>query len=526
LLLHEEHTWGTFESVANPFSLFSQAHWNATARFAYESETQARELMREGLESLVAALPSSEEPALVVVNPSSTPRSDTVLFRTPNGVLAAFVADVPPLAARALSWPEVEAGLVSPNELERGIEQGTDIFGQIEPPGQLERSPDATAADVTTLENSYYLIEVDPETASIVRLYDKELQREWVDANALTGIGGVVCEEADREDDHPAATTNRRHFHPDQPGPRFVRTPASGGATVRVERRPFGTTLVMEASAPYLPYIATYVTLYDTAKMVDVTVRLRKEENYNIEGVYVLFPFALERPGFLLETANAVYRAEEEQLSGSCRDWYSVQHGVGASSGDGAASVLWATRECPMLQLGGFHTGEWSTRLQARSGHIYSWLMNNLYFTNFKAAQSGQMVFHYRFTTQEGATTRADARAWGEAFAMPMHARLAPVQPGTYRWLDVQPETVSVQVLKSAFDGEGTAIRLKETAGEATTVTLTWHGTAPIKLSHLDLLELQPGEPVEGHANSFRFSLGAHELATLRLEQLWGTTNH
>ncbi|HEX8217800.1 MAG TPA: hypothetical protein VF914_01160 [Chloroflexia bacterium] len=523
LLLFEEHTWGTFESIASPYSHFSQAHWNASARFGFEAETEARELMREGIERLVAALPPGDGPALVVANPSSTPRSDKVLFRTPEGVRAAFVGDVPPMGARVLAWSEVEAGMLPPNELERGREQGIDIFGQMEPPGKLEATGSDAPPESTRLENSYYLIEVDPETASIVRLYDKELQREWVDASGLTGIGGVVYEEADRQDSHPAVSANRRHFHPEQPGPRFVRTAASGGRVVRVERRPFCTTLVMEASAPYLPYIATHVTIYDSVKMVDVTVRLRKDENFGIEGVYVLFPFALERPQFLLETANAVYRAEEEQLPNSCRDWYSVQHGAGVTSGDGTASVLWATRECPMLQLGGFHTGEWATRLDAPQGHIYSWLMNNLYFTNFKAAQSGQATFSYRFTTSPGAATPEAARAWGEAFALPMPARLAPLRPGTYRWLDVEPDTVSVQVLKQASEDapEATIIRLKETAGKATPVTLTWHGASPARLSRIDLLETQAGVPIEGDGRTFTLSMGAHKLDTLRLD--WST---
>jgi hypothetical protein len=483
LLLFEEHTWGTFESVASPFSHFSQAHWNASARFAFEAETEARELMREGIERLVAALPPGNGPALVVANPSASPRSDKVLVRTPQGVRAAFVSDVPPLGARVLAWSEVEAGMLPANELERGIEQGIDIFGQIEPPGMSAPTGGDVTVEAARLENSYYLIEVDPETASIVRLYDKALQREWVDASALTGMGGVVYE---------------------------------------VERRPFSTTLVMEASAPYLPYIATHITIYDSVKMVDVTVRLRKEENYGMEGVYVLFPFALERPRFLLETANAVYQAEKEQLPNSCRDWYSVQHGTGVTSGDGSASVLWATRECPMVQLGGFHTGEWATGLQAPRGHIYSWLMNNLYFTNFKAAQSGQATFSFRFATTGGAATRSDVRAWGEAFALPMPARLAPVQPGTYRWLDVEPDTVPVQVLKQASD-EGdvpgaTIIRLKETAGKTTPVTLTWLGASPIRLSVVDLLESQPGTPLEGDGKTFRLELAAHKLATLRLD--------
>jgi hypothetical protein len=234
-----------------------------------------------------------------------------------------------------------------------------------------------------------------------------------------------------------------------------------------------------------------------------------------MEGVYVLFPFALNSASFWLETANAVFQAGEEQLPSSCHDWYSIQHGMAVS--DEENTVLWASREAPLVQLGEFSTGKWQRDFGQRCGHIYSWLMNNLYFTNFKAAQGGRMQFGYRFTTKMGASSIDEIRAYGEAFANPPMGRLARLQEGVYEWLRIEPETVQVQVMKPAIDDESAFIlRLKETAGKATKTKIFWKHPRSVRFFRSDLLELEIGQGLNEEDGAFILEIGAHELVTLR----------
>ena len=345
-------------------------------------------------------------------------------------------------------------------------------------------------------------------------LYDKALGREWVDRSAGEGIGAVIYEEADLNDPHPAIHVARRHFSPATPGPRFVRAVASGTGALYARRTAVGTTVTMEAQAPYLPLVRTSITLYDRLKCVDVSVLLDKHENFQMEGVYVAFPFAVANPTFLMETANAVYRACDEQLPNTCRDWYSVQHSVGMT--DGQASVLWATRQAPLVQLGEIRTGRWDPEYVPTRGHLYAWLMNNLYFTNFKAAQSGRMAFDFRLGTADGPISARAVREWGDSFAFPLIALTTGAAVGEYRWLDVEPRNVQVQVLKPPTGDDGyVTLRLKETAGEATTVTVTWLGQSAVELTRIDLLEAGAGEPVQGDGKTFSLPVGAHALVTL-----------
>jgi hypothetical protein len=494
LLLFEEHTWGSFDSVTRPHSLFARAHWNGKAQFAYDAAGESRALVRESIERLLADLPEGDVPALALLNPLSVPRTDVAVVGTVEGDVQVLANDVPPLGVKVVPWAGPE--------------------GSPQPPP----APLGEPTTATTFENEHYRIEIDPAGASIVSLYDKALGREWADAGANLGIGAVIYEEADPSDPHPAIHEDRRHFSPVTPGPRFVRTVASGTGEVYARRTSAATTVTMEAQAPYLPLVRTSVTLYDGLKCVDVSVLLDKQENFDMEGVYVAFPFAVGSPTFLIETANAVYRACEEQLPNTCRDWYSVQHAVGIT--DGKTGVLWASRQAPLVQLGEIRTGRWDPGYVPSKGHLYAWLMNNLYFTNFKAAQGGRMTFDFRLGTVGSPPGARAVREWGDTFAFPLVALTTGAAVGEYRRLDVQPGNVQVQVLKPSGGDGYVTLRLKETAGEAASATITWLGDGTVELARTDLLEAGEAQPVEGDGKTFTVPVGAYSLVTLRMRVL------
>jgi Glycosyl hydrolases family 38 N-terminal domain len=493
LLLFEEHTWGSFDSVTRPHNLFAQAHWNGKAAFAYEAAGEARALSREAAERLVSALPPDEVPALVVMNPLPTKRDEVVYVGTVEGEVPVLVRDIPPLGVKVLPWTGPE------------------------PSTQPPPNPLGEPTDDIRFENDHFALEVDPATASISRLYDKRVGREWIDSAAPAGLGAVIYEEVDPQDPHPAVRVDRRNFSPAHPGPRFVRTVASGRGEPYVSRTPHCTMVTLAAEAPYLPLVRTSVTLYDDLPYIDIRVQLDKRENYAMEGVYVAFPFNVANPDFLVETANAVYHAGSEQLPNTCHAWYSVQHAVGITNGD--AGILWGTRQAPLVQFGDITTGRWDTSHVPSSGHLYAWLMNNLYFTNFKAAQGGQSTFDFRIGTSTTAVSCADVRAWGEAFAHAPVTLIDRVKSGTYRWVDVQPDNVSVQVLSLASDSyEGMLVRLKETAGKATSVRLTLPGFTRATIGRAGGSGSADGDSQRTllpEGDVFIFDIGPHQLVSV-----------
>jgi hypothetical protein len=171
--------------------------------------------------------------------------------------------------------------------------------------------------------------------------------------------------------------------------------------------------------------------------------------------------------------------------------------------------------------------------LDAKHGHLYAWLMNNLYFTNFKAAQGGRTEFNFRLATQTGDLTTAQVQQWGDAFGTMPLARIAPLAIGDYQWLTVEPATVTVQAMQPSLrDADAFTLRLKETSGQATEVMITWKQAGKAFMATTDFLESDAPIPLERTTSadgdspsftSFKVRIAAHQLLTLvmKMEQVF-----
>jgi hypothetical protein len=84
-------------------------------------------------------------------------------------------------------------------------------------------------------------------------------------------------------------------------------------------------------------------------------------------------------------------------LPGACHDWFTVQHFVEVEDGD--AAVAWATPDAPLACFQDLNRGKWQTSLPWTNGHIYAYVMNNYWFTNYLAGQGGEFVFRFAITS-------------------------------------------------------------------------------------------------------------------------------
>ena len=483
LLLFEEHTWGADESVSRPESTFTHSHWNAQASFAYAAYDHGREICVEAIERLTGAISDDIGRSLAVFNPSRERRSEPMIVND-EGVDIQFVArDLPGLSLTVLDFPT--ATMV---QRESGTVLDTDAFR----------------------------VEVNPAAGGVTSLIDKRLGWELVDQDAPEPFAAVIYEDVPGDRGPQSAPFDRRQFGPDHPAPDFVRAVGRGTSIPTIEHGADWSAISWETRARTLPRIRTRLCFYEGLDFFDVSIELSKEAHYASEGVYVAFPFALARPTYWLETAGAVYRAGTDQLPDTCRDWYSIQHGMGVT--DGERSVLFATAEAPLVQLGAIHTGQWARELDAPVGHVYSWLMNNLYFTNFKASQHGNMRFAYRVSPRSGAVGPADVHTWGECAALAVvQQRLSRRDSGTTTWLAVDSPDVICQALTPEAAGRSARLRLQSTSDVAHIVTVRWSGATPISVWQCDAFGNRQRE-LAGDGRIFRLNVGAHDLVTLALQ--------
>lgn len=463
LLLFGEHTWGAWESFSKPHSTYTHSHWNAKAGFAYDAYDIARDVAVEGLFRLVHAAPDRDgrrpdaEDTVIVLNPTARTRTEPVAVEIDGRSERVVVCDVP-------GFGVARAPIPSPL--------------QVRGPGRR-------------IGTTRYEADVDPARGGVVSLIHRPTRRQLVDPDASWGLGSVVSERMPAGSTHPMVQDPKR-FRPEDPGPAFERNAATSGTEPQITEGPDHVAITWRTTAPTMPDIEATLRLYADLDIVDVEVTITKDEVLAPESIFVAFPFAAREPRFLLETAGAVYTAEDEQLPDTSKDWYSIQHAIGIDGADGG--ILWGSYDAPLVQLGGIHTGRWARSLDAASGHVNSWVMNNLHFTNFRASQGGTQSFRYRFAARPDGVHRPEVRLFGRDVLAPLVARQ---HRAGGRWrgsagLLVSPGDETLVDVRPTGDDQAVRVRLRPLSPAAVTVELGWAGPSPVDVVSIEVQTADP----------------------------------
>jgi hypothetical protein len=237
--------------------------------------------------------------------------------------------------------------------------------------------------------------------------------------------------------------------------------------------------LAVEAKAAKFPKINLRVRLYNGLKRIDLRCELEKEEALSKEAVYIAFPFAFDpgAGGLWLEYPDAITEPLKDQHSSACRDWYAVQRWLAAS--DGKATAVLAPLDSPLVTLGGMTASTWPRQLSLKRAHIFAYVMNNYWHTNYKASQGGRQVFRFSLTSSRGGFIKQDAVARGwEMYSRPVAQTgggpVKPVLSGAANSLvAVEPASLPLMALKQAEDGSAFIFRVCDFSGAGGDLKLT-----------------------------------------------------
>ena len=563
MLLYDEHTWGQ----AHPIGPAQEANWSEKANFAYRATALAHDTLSKSLNRIVDRIELAEEGYhIVVFNPLSWRRTDLVRvpLREPapcgrpmylrRGERPAFVSgsaigrDIvhPPLelVEKPFDLIDLDTGRKVPYQMVRLGDPHAPApwaaeryaLGKVDPahlveiafvaedvpplgyktyrivPARVEEDF-ATSVKVgdTTVENQFFKISLDPETGAIVSIYDKELEREVVDGDALHKLNQFV----------PRWAESGKEESPE-------RSEITGG-----QLGPVYGSLIVRGNGAGCPMRVQEVVLYDRIKRIDVANRLLKDSTPLLE-IYFAFPFKVENPRFRFEGSCSVIEPLKDQFPGSNTDTYAVQHWVEVRGG--GYGIIWTSLDAPVAEFGGLWPGyvsqahhgvtppgyghEFLKPGEFKKGHIYSYVIDNNFRTNFQPVQVGDVLFRYCFTVH-GGDLRARDFGWGAANPLipvcmegPKGGRL----PASGNFCEVDEPNVMLLALKRAEDGDGIIARLVETEGRKTTVRL--------RLPFVDISQANLTNLVEENQGSLKVSDGivqvpieAFGIATVRVKE-------
>jgi len=278
------------------------------------------------------------------------------------------------------------------------------------------------------------------------------------------------------------------------------------------EAGPLVASLTVECDAPGCRKLTREVRVVEGLDRVEITNVVDKEAIRTNEGVHFAFPFRVPEGVMRMDLPWAVARPETDQIPGSCKNWFTVQRWIDTSNDQ--YGVTWATVDGPLVEVGAI-TAEtpWIEKLEPAQT-LYSYVMNNYWFTNYKADQEGPTTFRYALRPHAGGHDAVEAARFGIEESQPLVAvACSPETPEVIpSRLTLDTPDVIVGALKPSRDGRALIVRLFGAGGKATPVTLTWREPKPEAVFLSDLSE-KPGTAVQGP-----IEVPAHGLVTLRAE--------
>ncbi|MCA9231654.1 MAG: hypothetical protein KDA57_13465 [Planctomycetales bacterium] len=516
VLFYDEHTWGAFNSISQPDRADVLRQWEVKQSYSERANLDARNLLSRSLNRLCQQI-QVDDNTIFAFNWQNRVRSEPLVVELGTGSYLVDLTTNEPVETDLLfekeGWKKVRflAKDIPPLGY-RGY-----AIRLFDPP---QDSPQNTSHDSSwTIENNHYRLTIDDKTGGVKSLIDIAAARDLVDQTSKYRLNQYLYVSGGKD-------SLIKDLHFGSPPAELEIDRAGQGRVVENVDTPLGQRIVVETTAKNTPSIRSEYLLYDHIKRIDIVNTVQKVATREKEAVYFAFPWAAESPSFEYQIQNGWVRPNQDQLPGACREWFALQNLVHVQ--DNGFSIAWSSRDAPLFTLSDINRGRWLNHLDFSNGHLFSYVMNNYWYVNYKATQDGEFVFRYSITSgtslsrEQLAAFDSDTRT--PVFAYPYLSSFSAsvangdrrLQASSASLLDLDAPNLQVVTLKAAEDGQGYILRLLETAG------LRGNATLRSPLFHILEAQLCNGvevnqKPIEVTANSAQIPYQPHRYITVRL---------
>lgn len=527
VMFYDEHTWGAHNSIAQPEREFVTRQWEIKENYATRANLDARNLQARAMNRLCQQI-AVDGSSIIAFNWQSSPRTEPLEVEIDGNQHLVELASGKPMPLDVVFQKDGYRRVRFLAEDVPGFGYKTYAIRHGDSPMKNEKVPGET------IESPFYRVTIDPQTGAIKSLFDKTENRELADAKALYGLNQYL---------YVSGGENSRllnHEFGTAPADVKIDSPTQAKIVENV-KLPYGQRIVIETQAKNTPKVLSEYIVYEKLKRVDIVNTVDKVETRAKEAVYFAFPFLAggnpEDQSVAASTASKIkmeyqiqngwVRPNEDQMPGACREWFTPQNLVHVS--DENFSIAWATPHAPLACFTDINRGKWPKFLKIANGHVYSYVMNNYWFTNYRATQNGRFAFRYSITSGRNLTRedlgRFDADTRSPVVAYPFlssfSAHIAqadrpwPAAVGSFLKLNVP--NLQLVTMKQAEDGNGFIVRLREVAGKKGEAELVFPALT-LKEAHLcNGVEVDQNKlPVAG--NEVKLPFGENRFITIRIK--------
>ncbi|MGQ9515305.1 MAG: glycoside hydrolase family 38 C-terminal domain-containing protein [Thermoproteota archaeon] len=377
-----------------------------------------------------------------------------------------------------------------------------------------KREKFVTSIKVTnnTLENRFYKITIDEKTGTITSIFDKELNKEIVDRKAAHSFNQLIVR---------TVIDGKQHI-------------ANVSSIERGEAGPVFGSIVLKGNGLGCPQITQEIIVYEDLKRIDVANRLLKDSTPMLE-MYFSFPFDVDDPNVKFEASGSLITPLVDQIPGSNTDYYPVQHWANVSNKD--LGITLSSIEAHLLEFGGLWYGylsgahhgvtypgychEFLKPGDIKKGHMYSYVMNTNFRTNFQPIQVSDMLFRYSLTSHkgdwiDGRSVQFGWEAQNPLIAVYIKGKQKGLLPKSKSFCRIDKQNIVLLNMKVAENGDGIILRIMEMEGADTQFMIT--------LSFIEISDAYLTNPVEENErilkhnrNSIIAEVKAFSIATIRV---------
>jgi len=405
-IFFDEHTCGADESIDRPFSENSTRQWLQKGAYAWEALKKVTLLNEEALARLQGFMKKADFPLIYVVNSMGWERS---------GAVELFIDfQVLPLHQQ-FKITDISTGKAITAQVVRERREGA--YWILDVPNvpalgykalkiEVTNKPEEKVkenANTEILENTYYKIIIDKIGGAITSLFDKELNQDLVDPQNPWKLGQLIHE----------TLPDRNKMTPTHSSVSNIKLESGSNGQVWESIRISADMDGFEKGKENDPKgLELEIRLFRNVKKIDFQFHAAKEIVTTPEALYVAFPFTLPQSRIVFETIGGIL-SQGQQLPGSSSDWNAAQNFVAVRGSN--SQIVMVSNEIPLWQFSDFNIGKLEPNPKPGKTWLYSWVMNNYWFTNFRAFQEGGFHWGYQITSTKDTTNSfATKFAWGE----------------------------------------------------------------------------------------------------------------
>lgn len=511
LLFYDEHTFGAAESLGNPLCENSQVQWAEKGSYAWEALKSAQMLYETAIGYIQGKLYRSEHPTVTFFNTLGWNRSSLLKLYIDFEVVprdrAFRLVDENGHALKVQPLNSRSEGRYYSVWAENIPAMGYRTYEIVLDEGKAE-APKAFDFKDGVVENNFYRVTFDLEKGGIKSVVDKELSRELVDAGSEWNVGAYVYESLL---DDRGQMEQKRFDKYERSGLREVRYTGTSRGDIY-------SSVYFEGMGDGCDDkgIKVEVRIYNDIKRIEMCYSARRLPETNPSGIYVAFPFAMEQGRLAFDVPGGLVYSGENQIPNSTASWNTVQNFVSARNND--AQILISSADIPLFMLGELLNDPYRFPRKYEKPHVFSWVMNNYWTTNFRASQEGELNWNYVITSL-GGNSNVEASEFGWENRIPVYARVVPAavhantekRESSYLRMDGKGILMTSCVPSKAEKG-AILVNVRELEGKDAELSLTGVDGKKLSFTKVNVLD----EPT-GHSTS-KMTLKPYENVFVRVK--------